>query len=259
MPRIGRKYLTSQYVHIITQGINQEYIFLEDKYKDKYLNLIKSNFEKYNHIKLLVYCIMDNHVHLLIYHENGEDLSKAMAKINTSFAIYYNTILNRVGHVFRNRFYSRQIIDEKQLYNTVTYIHRNPIKAGITKRMNEYKYSSYNSYRNKTVNLQNAELLFNTIEYIELFEFVHEKYLDEDIDDIKEEFNSDEIYKMINKFCINNKISIEDIKKDNILLLKLVDFIQSKFNCQNKQIQEIIGIGKNRICEARKKISKEQK
>lgn len=141
MPRIPRKSISSYYIHIITQGIKKEYIFENDSYKKYYINLLNNIIKKYNNTKILAYCVMDNHAHLLIYTKEITELSKIMSRVNTSYGIFYNKIKERVGYVFRNRYYSQEIADENHLLNTLVYIHRNPIKAGIVKEFNSYKYS----------------------------------------------------------------------------------------------------------------------
>lgn len=114
-------------------------------YKEKYLYLIKNNFKKFN-VKILAYVIMSNHVHLCLYYENIEDLSKFMHTINSDFARYYNFVKTRVGYVFKNRYYTQEIRSQTQLFNTIAYIHKNPVKAGIVSEANQYRFSSYNEY-----------------------------------------------------------------------------------------------------------------
>ena len=99
MPRISRSLIGSAFIHNMVQGINKEYIFENEKYKEKYLNLIEKYSKKYG-ILMVAYCIMDNHAHLLTYSENIERISQFMKDINSEYAMYYNKIRNRVGYVF---------------------------------------------------------------------------------------------------------------------------------------------------------------
>ena len=73
----------------MVQGINKEYIFSTIEMKEKYKKLLKENIQKSN-VKLLSYCIMSNHAHMLMYVQNSQEMSKLMQKINTSFAKFYN-------------------------------------------------------------------------------------------------------------------------------------------------------------------------
>lgn len=90
MPRIARKDLLSNYLHLMTQGIQKEYIFRKEEYKEKYLHFVCETLEEYDDVKLLVYCIMGNHAHFIMHTTNVNSISKAMNRINTKYAIYYN-------------------------------------------------------------------------------------------------------------------------------------------------------------------------
>ena len=127
MARIARKNLDAMYYHVMVQGINKEYIFEKDECKKIYIKLLKKYSSECD-ISLVAYCIMGNHAHLLLKIKNILDLSKCMKKINTTFAIYYNELLNRVGFVFRDRFKSEAIYDKYYLHNCIKYIHNNPMR-----------------------------------------------------------------------------------------------------------------------------------
>lgn len=101
MPRLARKNLRSNYLHIIVQGIDRKYIFNSDRLKKEYKSILKRNLNKTN-INMLAYCIMDNHAHMLIYSEKIEEITKLMQRTNTSYVRLYN----RVGYVFRDRYYT---------------------------------------------------------------------------------------------------------------------------------------------------------
>lgn len=89
---------------------------------------------------------MSNHVHLCLYYDNIKNLSKFMHIINSDFARYYNFVRSRVGYVFRNRYYTQEIRNQTQLFNTIAYIHKNPVSANIVNDASQYKFSSYNEY-----------------------------------------------------------------------------------------------------------------
>ena len=123
MPRKSRKLLDGKICHHIVQGINKEYVFQEDEDKKKYLNLLRKYYKDYE-IDIICYCIMDNHVHLILYSSNIENISAFMRKVNSIYAMYYNKKYNRVGYVFRNRFKSILILTRKQLWICIKYIHK---------------------------------------------------------------------------------------------------------------------------------------
>lgn len=248
MPRIGRKNIKESYIHVITQGIKKEYIFGKEVYKKQYIKLLKDMFKQYAHLELLSYCIMDNHAHLLIYMEEIAELSKLMSRVNTSYAIYYNKNENRVGYVFRNRYYSQVIMNEKHLYNTIVYIHRNPVRAKIVKEMKDYKYSSYNLIKNGKIDKKSMNLLFNTENYLEKFDWMHKNFTESNILEVEEKRTSnEEIEEFIKNFSMEYKISIDEIGKNNYFLKLIVEQLMEKYCITNKQICEVLKIGKNRI------------
>lgn len=92
------------------------------------------------------FCVMGNHVHVLLKADKVEKLSKFMHLVNSRYSRYYNRINKRVGHVFRNRYRSEPIKNSTQLINCFVYIQNNPLKAGIVENAEDYKYSSYINY-----------------------------------------------------------------------------------------------------------------
>ena len=128
--------------HVMCRGNNGEYI-LTEKEKPIYLTLIKRYKERYD-FKLYAYCIMDNHVHLLI--ETGETpLSRIMQGIQQSFTQQYNKKYNRTGHVFQQRYKAQHCDKERYLLQVIKYIHYNPVEAGIETGL-DYQWSSHGSY-----------------------------------------------------------------------------------------------------------------
>ncbi|MCR5146121.1 MAG: transposase [Clostridia bacterium] len=148
MARLARKDLISNYVHIMSQGINKEFIFEYDFFKEKYWKILENKITEYE-VDLICYCIMDNHVHLLLKYHNIDDLSAFMHRLNTSYAKWYNDYKERVGYVFRDRYKTEQILDCNHLYSCINYIHNNPVKAKIVDSPEQYKYSSFKDYLSK--------------------------------------------------------------------------------------------------------------
>lgn len=145
MPRIARKFYKGQFYHIMVQGIEKKFIFNKEIYKEKYIQLMKYYFNQSN-ILIVAYCVMDNHVHILVHICEMEQLSKTMQKINSVYAMYYNKEEKRVGYVYRERFKSQEIENQKHLYNCIIYIHENPVKAKIIQEAERYLYSSCDDY-----------------------------------------------------------------------------------------------------------------
>ena len=245
MPRIARKDSISQFYHVIVQGINKEYIFKNSQYINKYKEIIVKKIEK-SDITILSYCIMNNHAHFLIYSEKIENLSKFMQKINTSYSKFYNKENNRVGYVFRDRYYTQEILDKNQLYNCMRYIHNNPVKAEIVRHFSEYKYSSYNEFTGKKIiiNGESIKLLFGTeINYLEQFYYIHEKFKEDNFKDIKE--------KSIDDFIIEEEKrygkKIKDIICEKEVLKEIVKKARVETDTTIEELATILDIPKSTI------------
>lgn len=246
MPRVSRENTIALYSHIMVQGINREMIFEKEYYKIMYMKYLKGEAEKWN-IHILVYAIMNNHAHFLVHYQDIKDISKMMNVVNSKFAKLYNRDNERVGYVFRDRFKSVQISNLKQLYNTIAYIHYNPVKAKIVKNLEDYQYSSYQQFINNKKTKEEIYLLFETYDYKEIFNSIHKNYdIDFQIEEM--EYVDGDYKKAIHEYMEDNGIgSIEEIKKDNKKLIGLVEELRSKVKAKDKTICEILGIGKNRI------------
>ncbi|MDF2547695.1 MAG: hypothetical protein K0R93_2593 [Anaerosolibacter sp.] len=144
MPRQARERGEFSTYHIIQRGNDRKEIFLSDHDKNRFIETLIKMKNKYNFI-IYAYCLMDNHVHLLI-NDNGNDISKIMKSINVSYVLYFNRKYKRCGHFFQNRFRSELITDDTHLLEVSKYIHNNPVKASIVQRPEVYRWSSYRDY-----------------------------------------------------------------------------------------------------------------
>ncbi len=167
MPRVARKYIKSNFIHVVTKGIKKEFIFYKEKYKNEYISLLNKYLNEIKELKMLSYCIMDNHAHILTYTTEINKLSEFMKKLNTAYAIYYNEKEEREGYVFANRYYTQTIKDEIHLLACIKYIHENPVKAGLVNNAKEYKYSSYKKMKNGEIDLEVINSIFESaIDYL---------------------------------------------------------------------------------------------
>lgn len=158
----------------MARGINKEEIFSEKGDKKVMLYLLKK-YQKNVPIELHAYCIMGNHIHLLLKAELTV-LSKYMSLVLGNYADYYNRKKQRCGYVFQNRFKSQCIEDEKYYWSCVRYIHLNPVKANLSTNLNTYPFSSFREYSTNNFNLihDSARKMYeNTFEKIENFRWFH--------------------------------------------------------------------------------------
>jgi len=209
------------------QGINKEYIFQNNEYKDKYIKLLK-NAKEFD-IKIIAFCIMDNHAHLLVEILEIQKLSEFMWKINFEFARYYNKKEERVGVVFRNRYRLEEIYDEKYLFCCIAYIHNNPVKAGIVNNCKDYKYSNYNEFNAKNEYAIKYESKENYSKFI----------------DVKDE--KDDIERAIADFINKEQIELKKIKENKDDLKRLVKYIKSTCNVSNIEISKNLDISKTTV------------
>ena len=256
MARISRQNLSSLYFHVMVQGINKEYIFSTKEMKEKYKKLLKENIQESN-VRLLSYSIMSNHAHMLMYVENFQEISKLMQKINTSFARIYNRKNNRVGFVFRDRFSVQQILSKQHLYNCLAYIHNNPVKAGIVKNPQDYKYSSYREWvsQKEIIDEMSDELIFGEGESaMSEFNKIHLNNRIFDIDDIDEIVDYKQIIARHEKDKGN---TIEKIIKDEEILRDIVWELRNESNLSIRQISSILKINRPKITKVIKAFEKE--
>lgn len=144
MPRQARKKSESGIYHVMLRGINQQQIFEDSEDYEKFLDILK-DCKAISEFKLFAYCLMGNHIHLLIK-EGTETLEQIFKRICGRFVYWYNIKYRRVGHLFQDRFKSEPVDSEKYFLTVMRYIHQNPVKAGMCKRVEEYAHSSYSEY-----------------------------------------------------------------------------------------------------------------
>ncbi|MDD4768073.1 MAG: transposase [Desulfotomaculaceae bacterium] len=146
MPRGARKKGESGIYHIILRGHNRQIIFEDDEDHEKFLHTI-NNFKIKSGYRIYGYCLMGNHIHLLL-HELNEEMGTIMRRIGASYVYWYNWKYKRCGHLFQDRYKSEAVETDAYLLTVLRYIHQNPVKAGIVKNISGYKWSSYNDYIN---------------------------------------------------------------------------------------------------------------
>ena len=136
----------SNIYHVIWRGNNKQQIFEEEVDYLAFLKLLIKHRES-NNYKIHAYCMMGNHIHLLI--EVGKDpLDKVMKSLGTSFVMWYNRKYERSGHLFQDRFRSEPVDSDAYYVKVYRYILQNPVKAGLSKNIFGYRWSSANMLDN---------------------------------------------------------------------------------------------------------------
>ncbi|MDD5603498.1 MAG: transposase [Eubacteriales bacterium] len=163
------------------RGINRQQIMEDDEDYQKFLQTLKY-YKKISGYKLYAYCLMGNHVHMIIKVEK-EALEQIFKRICGRYAYWFNTKYLRAGHLFQDRFRSGPIEDEGYFLSVLRYIHQNPLKAGYASNIDEYPYSSYRCYLEPEENhLVDVDFALNMMSMKEFVEYQNTVNKNEDKD-----------------------------------------------------------------------------
>lgn len=175
MPRQARKKSESGIYHVMLRGINKQQIFEDEEDCDKFIQTLK-DCKAVSEFKLFAYCLMGNHIHLLIKEEK-EPIEQIFKRICGRYVYWYNIKYQRVGHLFQDRFKSEPVEDDGYFLTVVRYIHQNPVKAGICKNIKDYNYSSYAEYISKSW-IVDTDFVFDMISKKEFERYNNERNTD---------------------------------------------------------------------------------
>lgn len=147
MPRVSRVVLPNFPHHIIQRGHNRQVVFVSDEDYLYYIDNLKY-WKKSLECKVYAYCLMTNHVHLIVDpFQNVVNLALLMKRLAGRQTRYVNKIEKRTGTLWEGRYKSSPIKTEEYLLACCRYVECNPVRAGIVKNPEDYKWSSY---RHKT-------------------------------------------------------------------------------------------------------------
>jgi len=134
--------------HIYNHSTAESNLFND---KNDYLYFLKK-FQKNiieNLCEVYSYCLMPNHFHFCLKQNSDIPLYKIFNKSSTSYAMYFNRKYNRKGRLFAGKLQHKQLHSDNYLISLCRYIHNNPVKAGLVKKIVDWKYSNYLEYINK--------------------------------------------------------------------------------------------------------------
>ena len=139
MPRQERKSSSTGIYHVLLRGINQQRIFEQ---AEDYIQFLDYLYEvkKISGFTLYAYCIMNNHIHLLLK-EGAEPLAIVFKRIGTRYAHWFNKKYGRSGHLFQDRFRSEPVENDAYFISVLVYINQNPVKANICRNAWDYEWS----------------------------------------------------------------------------------------------------------------------
>ena len=242
MPRQARRKSESGIYHIMLRGINKQVIFEDEEDNFKFLETLKK-YKAISGYKIFAYCLMSNHVHLLLKIEK-EDIDLIIKRVASSYVYWYNWKYKRNGHLFQDRFKSEPVENDSYFLTVVRYIHQNPLKAGVCKSIDGYNFSSYNEYVKKA-DLVDTDFCLGIIDKEQFVEFNNEYNEDVCLEIEKDNFRltDDEAREIIFKISkcrtITQFQNLNIDKRDKCLKLLRVNGLSIR------QISRLTGIGFN--------------
>ena len=130
--------------HLLSRGNQGGDIFFDEQDRKLFLDIIEDLSQRFE-IDVFCYVLMSNHYHLLLRTQRA-NLKKAMHWFGTTYTQRLNRRHFRSGHLFQGRYKSIIVENDAYLLQLSCYIHRNPLRAGIVKRLADYRWSSYRFY-----------------------------------------------------------------------------------------------------------------
>jgi putative transposase len=132
------------FYHVTSRGNQKQAIFLSEEDRTYFLKCLGDACDKFQSI-IHVYCLMENHYHLLIETPRGH-LSRIVHSINTTYSVYFNKKHDRCGHLFQGRFKAILVQAEEYAREVGPYVHLNPVRAGLVDSPEEYDWSNFREY-----------------------------------------------------------------------------------------------------------------
>lgn len=264
MPRQARKESYTKVYHIILRGNNKQKLFLDNEDYRKMIKEIKRTKEKFQY-QLWGYCLMPNHIHLMIFDMNNK-ISKIMQSIEIAYSSYYCKKYEKVGHLFQNRFLSKNVETKEYLVELCRYIHRNPEKAKIEK-MENYKWSSYQQFLGKSGIVETQKILSffgqNREQAIKQFIYFHKKGIEDELGNKEIEFEMrTKLTDQETKRRIEKILKLEDIKALEEYASKekfeMIQRLKKMIGVSKSQIARITGISRKTIAKIMEKEERDE-
>ena len=245
MARQPRRKSGTGVYHVMLRGIDKRDVFLKDEDKKVFLYYL-FRAKELGGFKLYAYCLMNNHVHLLI--KEGEDLGKSIKRITVGYVQWHNKNYERTGHLFQNRYRSEAVEDYSYLVAVTRYIHQNPVKAGMIREIMDYKWSSYRDYIasfNNELTKIDTELIKSYFTTLESFnDYMNKPNDDKFLEYEIKSYNTNERLKNI----INSKVDLEDIRQlQKAERDEIICQIYESTGASIRQLSEVMGIGRGII------------
>ncbi len=140
MPRQARTVFAGVPHHITQRGNRREEVFYTDEDRTTYLDWLYEYSQKHK-VEILAYCLMTNHIHLIALPKTEDGLQSVLKPLHMRYAQRFNRERGWQGHVWQGRYFS-SALDEHYLWNAIRYVERNPVRARMVRRSENYLWSS---------------------------------------------------------------------------------------------------------------------
>jgi REP-associated tyrosine transposase len=144
MARLKRVVVPGCWHHVTQRGNFQQTVFYDAAERRQYLQLLKFHCARHE-VRIAGYCLMGNHVHLLLIPDGPDSLALAMGHTHTAYSRWINIVRCRVGHLWQNRYYSC-VLDEDHQWEALRYAELNPLRAGLAVDPAHWQWSSANAH-----------------------------------------------------------------------------------------------------------------
>ncbi|MFW6146487.1 MAG: transposase [Planctomycetota bacterium] len=140
MPRTARIVIPECPHHVVQRGNNRQDVFFVEDDRVVYLSMLGEQAVRFG-LTVQGYCLMTNHVHLVVTPAEEPSLAKAIGRTHWLYTRYINRLHGRVGHLWQNRFFSCPL-DEAHLWRAIAYAERNPVRAGMVRMAWRHRWSN---------------------------------------------------------------------------------------------------------------------
>jgi putative transposase len=140
MSRVTRVVVPGFPHHVTQRGNRRADVFVTDADREAYLHFLRTYSQKRG-LSVWAYCLMSNHVHLVVVPAREKSLSEGLRDAHTVYAMNFNERTQLSGHVWQGRFHSC-VLDNAHLWAAVRYVELNPVRAGMAERAQDYPWSS---------------------------------------------------------------------------------------------------------------------
>jgi putative transposase len=144
MARIARVVVPGAWHHATQRGNHRQTVFFAEADCRFYLDLLRLYTARYE-VRILGYCLMGNHVHMVAMPMEPQGLAKALGRTHNDYARWMNLRRCDTGHLWQNRFYSCPL-DERHGWEALRYVELNPVRAGLAERAAEWRWSSADAH-----------------------------------------------------------------------------------------------------------------